>query len=172
MVLHLGLALERWGRDEFQLSHRLIRWHDSGVGLWCLCVRVVGSVRYTTGKVRSLIDYTSVRVFRIRDIQRRCEAEGWTVDPTRMVPTACREGRFITGMLRGAFLPLHFQCCVPWPVAGVCVGSPNLPSPCLCFHPCQVATTCCAMTNLRGWTFSWRGESVSATGTWPLIILC
>ncbi len=51
----------------------------------------------TTKRIRGLIDYTSLRVFRIRDIQRRCEAEGWVVNPQRMVPTACREGRFIVG---------------------------------------------------------------------------
>ncbi len=53
--------------------------------------------RYTIGFVKTLQEYTAVRVFRIRDIQRRCEAEGWIVDPTRMVPVAARDGHFIVG---------------------------------------------------------------------------
>lgn len=53
--------------------------------------------RYVSGQIKSLVEYTSLRIFRIRDIQARCRAEGWTVDATQLVPVACRDGHFVTG---------------------------------------------------------------------------
>ena len=53
--------------------------------------------RYTAGQIPALMEYTTLRISRMREIQRRCEAEGWDVDSTRLVPTVAREGHFIVG---------------------------------------------------------------------------
>lgn len=52
-------------------------------------------VRYTAGQIPALLEYTSTRISRIREVQRRCEAEGWVVEPTRLVPTVARDGHLV-----------------------------------------------------------------------------
>jgi Leucine rich repeat len=52
---------------------------------------------YTARQIVGLMEYTSLRIARMREIQRRCEAEGWILDPTRFVPVAARDGHVIVG---------------------------------------------------------------------------
>lgn len=42
-----------------------------------------------------LMEYASTRIARIRELARRCEAEGWVIDLTRLVPVAGRNGHVI-----------------------------------------------------------------------------
>lgn len=51
----------------------------------------------TADHIPGLVRYTTERITRIRELQRRCEAEGWVVDPTRFVPTAARDGHVLLG---------------------------------------------------------------------------